>query len=132
MEAALQRLLNKIAIVQDLQTAFALAEKFPEFTYTTLNGDVIDSSGLIEGGAAPRLDETLFGRRQLLEDLKIQYPKRETVLRELKDRMDAIESRISSIDMKVLADRSRILINDLANIEKQIAQFEFEKKKSAR
>ena len=125
-----KKLLSKIGIVSDLQTAFALAEKYPEFTYTTLNGDILDSSGLVEGGAPPRLDETLFGRRQLLEDLKNQYPKQEAGLAVIKGRMDDIETQLAAIDMKVLADNSKILVNDLANIEKQIAQFEFEKTKA--
>ena len=124
------RLLSTIGIVKDLKTAFALSEQFPEFTYTTLNGDILEASGLVEGGAAPRLDETLFGRRQLLEDLKKQYPKHEAELASLQAKMAGMETRINSIDMKVLADNSKILVNDLANIEKQIAQFEFEKTKA--
>lgn len=125
-----QTLLSRIAIVQDLQTAFTLSEKYPEFCYTTLNGDYIDANGLIEGGAAPKLDETLFGRRQVLEELKSDVPVREAKLLELQQEIESIEAAIGAIDMKVLADKSRILVNDLANIEKQIGQFEFEKKKA--
>jgi len=40
------------------------------------------------------------------------------------------EILISKIDLKVLSDQGRMLVNDLANIDKQISQFEFEKKKA--
>ena len=40
------------------------------------------------------------------------------------------ETLISNIDLKVLSDKGRMLVNDLANIDKQISQFEYEKEKA--
>src|SRR5690606_23960809 len=40
------------------------------------------------------------------------------------------ENKLAAIDLKVLSEQGRLLINDLANVEKQISQFEFEKQKA--
>ncbi len=125
------KLLSSIAIVQDLQTAFTLYEKYGQFTFVTLNGDMIDRSGFIEGGAAPKVDETLFGRRHSLEELLTLIPQHETRLDDLHKQIEELENKILAVDMKSMADRSKMLVNDLAYIEKQIAQFEYEREKAS-
>ncbi|MGE5402571.1 MAG: chromosome segregation protein SMC [Ignavibacteriales bacterium] len=124
-----KKLLFKTAITKDLDSAFELSRKFPEFNFATLNGDFLHESGLVDAGSAPKLDDTLFGRRQMLENLKGEFPRYEANLLELKNIITETEEKVDSIDLKDLSDQNRILVNDLANIEKQIAQFEFEKKK---
>lgn len=37
---------------------------------------------------------------------------------------------LNEIDLKVLSEQGRLLVNDLANVDKQIGQFEFEKQKA--
>jgi chromosome segregation protein len=124
------RLLSKTILVDELSTAFKLYEKFPQFNYATLNGDFIDRSGVIEAGATPRLDDTFFGRKQLLENLKSDFPHKEKELAKLKKLIAEKEEKLNSINLKVLSERGRMLVNDLANVEKQIAQFEYEKNKA--
>ncbi|MGE5680608.1 MAG: chromosome segregation protein SMC, partial [Bacillota bacterium] len=69
-----KKILYKIIITKDLDTAFELCRKYPDFSYVTLNGDFLDKSGLVDAGSAPKLDDTLFGRKQLLENLKNEFP----------------------------------------------------------
>jgi chromosome segregation protein len=40
------------------------------------------------------------------------------------------EEKITQIDLRLLSEEGKMLVNDLANIEKQVAQFEFEKSKA--
>ena len=124
------RLLDKNVIVDTLDTAFALSEKYPEFNFTTLNGDYVDRLGNIEAGSAPKPDDSLFGRKQFLEKLKDEFPLRETELGKLRVQIHKLEDQISEIDLNVLSERGKLLVNDLSNVEKQIAQFEYEKKKA--
>ncbi|HUX61149.1 MAG TPA: chromosome segregation protein SMC [Ignavibacteriaceae bacterium] len=124
------KILIKTVIVDSLDVAFELSEKYPDFNFATLNGDYLDKTGIIEAGSAPRLDDSLFGRKQLLEKLKDEYPQRENELETLRREIQNIEAGIDEIDLKVLSERGRLLVNDLANVEKQIAQFEFEMKKA--
>jgi chromosome segregation protein len=125
-----EKILSKTILVDSLDNAFPLSSKYPMFSFVTLNGDYIDRSGVIEGGSEPKLDDSLFGRKQLLENLKNEFPQKEKYLENLRVVIDEQEQKINSIDLKILSERERILINDLSNLEKQIAQFEFEKNKS--
>jgi chromosome segregation protein len=124
------KIVNRTAVVDSLESGFSLSQKYPKFNFSTLNGDYLDAAGVIEGGSAPRLDDSLFGRKQLLENLKNEFPERESSLQNLGKKIAEIEHEIGSIDLKVLSDKGRLLVNDLANVDKQIAQFEFEKQKA--
>jgi chromosome segregation protein len=123
-------LLVGVVIVDDLETAIKLSKKYYEFKFTTLDGDYLDCRGVVEGGSKPKVDDSLFGRKQLLEDLKKELPENELQHTELEELIGDVELKISSINLKDISEQGRMLINDLANIEKQIGQFEFEKKKA--
>ncbi len=125
-----EQALSDYAVTSDLKSAIELIRKYPAFNFTTLDGDFVQSSGIIEAGSLPKQDETLFGRRQLLENLKKEFPKHETNLAKLKAFIAETEGKISRIDLKNLTDSEKLISNDVANIEKQISQLEFEKTKA--
>lgn len=123
-------ILNRTVIVNDIETAFKLFEKYPSFNFAALNGDYIDASGVIEAGSSPKIDDTLFGRKHLLENMRKELPVREKQLTELQELIEKTEDKISSIDLKVLSEKGKLLVNDLNNVDKQISRFEFEKQKA--
>lgn len=125
-----EKVLRNKAIVSDLKAALNLSKKFPGFSYSTLNGDLVESGGIIEAGSEPKLDDTLFGRKQLVENLKDEIPALEQKLIEIQNEIESTEQMISSIDLKVISEEGKMLVNDINNIEKQLNQFEFEKNKS--
>lgn len=124
------QILSSIALTKDLDSAINLHKKFPEFSFVTLEGDIILSNGIIEAGSLPKQDETIFGRKLLLEELKKEYPKHEANLEKIKTYISEIEEKISKIDLKNLSDREKLISNDITNIEKQISQLEYERHKS--
>ena len=124
------KVLARTAVTEDLESALALNQKYPDFNFATLNGDFVQSSGIIEAGSSPKLDETLFGRKQLIENLKNEYPRLEVILEGTRKEIARIEERISQIDLKNISEQGKILLNDITNLEKQISQFEFEKRKA--
>jgi chromosome segregation protein len=121
--------LANVVVTSDLNTAISFGIKYPEINFATLDGDIISGNGIIEAGSLPKQDETLFGRRQLLENLKKEFPKHEANIDKLKNQIAETEEIISGIDLKNLSDSEKLIANDIANIEKQISQLEFEKKK---
>jgi chromosome segregation protein len=123
------KLLRNTAIVDNLNDAISLSQKFPDFRFVTLEGDLAEGSGLIESGS-PVVDESLFGKRQLLLEIRKEIPFKQKALNELSKGIADYEAAISKIDLKVLSDQGRMLVNDLSNIDKQISQFEYEKKKA--
>jgi chromosome segregation protein len=124
------KILKNICIVDDLEKAFELTARYGNFSFATLNGDYMSKDGVIEAGSVPRLDDSLFGRKQLLENLQKEFPQHENNLTEIQQNINDKETKLGQIDLKILSERGRLLINDLANVEKQIAQFEFEKSKA--
>ena len=125
------KILRNICIVENLDQAFELNARYNNFNFTTLNGDCVSKEGVIEAGSVPRLDDSLFGRRLLLENLQKEFPQHEKNLYDIQKEINEKESRLGEIDLKVLSERGRLLVNDLTNVERQISQFEFEKSKSS-
>jgi len=125
-----EQVLSKIAVTSDLKSAIELNSKYPDFNFTTLDGDFVKHDGVVEAGSLPKQDETIFGRRQLLDNLIKEYPKHESNLAKLHALIAETEGRISRIDLKNLSDSEKLISNDISNIEKQISQFEFEKNKA--
>ena len=123
------KILSGTALIANLELAVDLSKKYKGFNFTTLNGDLIHESGIIDAGSLPKLDETLFGRKKLLQNLRNDFPKYLANLENLKNEILLTEQQVEEINLKELSDQNRILLNDMANIEKQMAQFEFEKKK---
>ncbi|MCK5455969.1 MAG: chromosome segregation protein SMC, partial [Melioribacteraceae bacterium] len=125
-----EKLLSNIVVTKNLDSAIKLHKKYHKFSFVTLEGDFVQSNGIIEAGSAPQLDETLFGRKQHLENLKKDFPKYEANIQEVSNQIRATKENISRIDLHDLSDRGRTLLNEKTNIEKQIAQIEFKKEKA--
>lgn len=125
-----EELLENNAITTDLNSAIDLAKKYNGFSFSTPEGDIVFSTGIVEAGSLPSEDDSLFGRKQYLEKLEKEYPEKAAELERLKTDIEQKEKQIDSIDLRVLSDQGRLFVNDLANVEKQIAQFEFENKKA--
>ncbi len=124
------KVLERIVVVKDLHSAVSLSKLYHEFSFATLEGDLLLNNGIVEAGSLPKQDETLFGRRQLLESLKKEFPTYEGNLERLKAQITEAEYILAQIDLKNLSDREKLIANDIANIDKQISQLEFERKKA--
>lgn len=124
-----QKVLFRTAVVKDFKTALELSHKHPLFTFVTPNGDIVQSDGIVDAGSLPKLDQTLFGRKQVLEDLKKEYPLIEKNIKKINRQIEELTDKIAGIDLKNISDRGRTLLNEITNIEKQVSQLEFEKHK---
>ena len=124
-----KKILFNTVIVKDFDSALKLHAKYRDFDFVSLNGDLIKSNGEVVAGSKPQKDQTILGRKKDLEQLTNEYPavqeKVDSVSMEIKD----TEILVSEIDLKAISEKSRIIQTDLNNIDKQISQMEFEKKK---
>lgn len=125
-----EKILNKTVITENLESAITLHKKYSDFNFATLDGDFVNKDGIVEAGSSPKLDETLFGRKQLVENLKNEIPKHEEKIKSIQEKIISKEEELSKIDLKELSDRGKILMNEVNSIDKQISQIEFEIKKS--
>jgi len=124
-----EKVLNRTAVTKDVKSAIELFKKFPSFSFATLDGDLVKSDGIVEAGSSPKLSETLFGRKQVLDDLKTELPRNEENLINLQKLIRETEDKLNNINLKDFSDQGRTLLNEVTNIDKQISQFEFEKNK---
>ena len=122
--------LQNIAIVNNIKTAIELRKTYTEFSFVTTEGEFISSNGVVETGSSEKLEDSLFGRRKLLENLKNDYPKLELNLQKLRELIEEKEEEAAKINLKVISDQGKILLNEVNNIDKQISQLEYEKEKS--
>jgi len=129
-QAYFDKILSRTVVVENMETALSFHNDFPDFTIVTLHGDLIQPEGAIEAVSShSNSEETIFGRKKLLEQLKNELPQLEQNVVNLSKEIEETERLISEIDLKVLSEKGKLLVNDLGNVEKQIAQLEFEKEK---
>ncbi|MCK5456861.1 MAG: chromosome segregation protein SMC, partial [Melioribacteraceae bacterium] len=89
-----ENLLSNVAVTKNMESAISLNEKYPQFSFVTIDGDFVQMNGVVEAGSSPQVDETLFGRKQLLEDLKNEYPKYEENLKKIAEEIDHTEEKL--------------------------------------
>ncbi len=130
-EIYFNKVLGNVAIVKSIEDAIKLSQKYPNFNFVSLDGDFIHKNGIVEAGSATKLSDSLFGRKQLLENLKNEYPVLEQNLAKLRNLIEEKEEIAENINLKALSEKGKILLNEITNIEKQISQIEFEKDKAA-
>ena len=107
------RLLNNVAVVDDLDKAFELHQSFPNYTFVTPEGDLLSADGIITGGTAESADSGMLKRRREIKELSLQ-----------KDEWSG-KLALSQATLKRLEDQLRTLVGDLEaavrrNTEKEI------------
>ena len=102
-EQIILNLLGRTVIVDEMSTAIELAkENSYSFRIVTLNGDVINPSGMITGGSVQAKTVNLLGRSREIEDLKNQIDeletKKENIEKEKEQFISSIENILNSAD----------------------------------
>lgn len=112
--------LPEAVIVRDVLTAVRLWEKYPDFNYITVGGDLLQSSGLLKTG---QKKEGLFTlgqeKRRLLQELQKLEAEKEPLLREI----ESITGERSALERNLEETRNRLL-----EVEKKISDLERENK----
>ncbi len=81
-EAIAALLLSEVVVVSDLEAAFRLWEQFPQVgVWVTLQGDVIDSSGIVSGGE--RGETGLLEQKREIKSLTDQLSRLQEEMRQL-------------------------------------------------
>lgn len=129
-EKFFKRALGNVCIVDKLETAQYLVEKYPHFDFVTIDGDVIRSSGFVDVSGEKASTETAFGRKKILSELNDIFIKETYKLEQLTNKLSDLNSELKSINIKVYQDNLNMMKNDEAAIEKQLSQLQFERNKA--
>ena len=113
---ALERSLGNFLIASDIAAALELHGRHPGWSFVTPKGDLVRSSGLVQGGAAPPEGRGVLSRRRLQEDLEAQLAARVDEQRRLEadrearaGRRAALEERSTQLEER-LRERDRHLV----------------------
>ena len=112
-EQIILSLLGRTVVVEDMDTAIALAKKDKySFRIVTLKGDIISSSGSISGGSVQTKTVNILGRSREIEDLEKELKKLE---KQIADKTAEKEEYASSIGDS---------IEQTAKLEKKLQEIE--------
>ena len=112
-EQIILSLLGRTVVVEDMDTAIALAKKDKySFRIVTLKGDIISSSGSISGGSVQTKTVNILGRSREIEDLEKELKKLE---KQIADKTAEKEEYASSIGDS---------IEETAKLEKELQEID--------
>ena len=112
-EQIILSLLGRTVVVEDMDTAIALAKKDKySFRIVTLKGDIISSSGSISGGSVQTKTVNILGRSREIEDLEKELEKLE---KQIAEKTAEKEEYASSIGDS---------IEETAKLEKELQEIE--------
>lgn len=106
-ESTVGRLLARVAVVDDLQTAFELRTQNPQWTFVTTEGDLVSSDGVITGGTVESADSGMLKRRREIKELSLK-----------KDEWSG-KLALGQASLKKLEENLRVLIADLEAAQKR-------------
>ncbi|PIU01106.1 MAG: chromosome segregation protein SMC [Bdellovibrionales bacterium CG10_big_fil_rev_8_21_14_0_10_45_34] len=103
--------LGRVVVVDTLEEALEGSKKHAEFTYVTFDGDVVEASGVVIGGAKEAADSGALKRKREVRELSLKKQELsakaaliEEVIRKQKEELSTL-----STEMEVLSDKKRKL-----------------------
>ena len=131
-EQIILNLLGRTVIVEDMDTAIALAKQNNySFRIVTIKGDLINPSGAITGGSIAQKTVNILGRAREIEDLEKELKKLKTKIEKLEkekneyiessedviEEITALEKNLQEIDIVYASDKQKLVAVE-ENIER--------------
>ena len=137
-------LLGKTVIVDDMDTAIALAKQNNySFRIVTVKGDLINPSGAITGGSVAQKTVNILGRAREIEDLKKELSKLKSKIEKLEkekqeyldssedvlEEITALEKNLQDIDIVYATDKQKIIAveENISKVEVRLEKLKAEK-----
>jgi chromosome segregation protein len=103
----IKRLLENVAVVDDLHKAFELRMKHPHWTFVTTEGDLLSADGVITGGTVESADSGMLKRRREIKELSLR-----------KDEWSG-KLALGQVSLKKSEEQLRTLIAELETAQKR-------------
>ncbi|MBL7993796.1 chromosome segregation protein SMC [bacterium] len=128
----MQLLLGDVVFVDQFEKAINLADRFPQFRFVTLAGEIIKGNYLIKGGSRAQTNDTIIGQREALRRLQDQVIQLEKQVVELQTKITVLEGQLRETTAKLAADQEKQKSSEqqLLSLDKDISQSEYEQKRS--
>lgn len=128
----MQLLLGDVVFVDQFEKAINLADRFPQFRFVTLAGEIIKGNYLIKGGSRAQSNDTIIGQREALRRLQDQVIQLEKQVVDLQTQISDLERQLREASAKLTADQEKQKSSEqkLLTLDKDISQSEYEQKRS--
>lgn len=103
-QPALEYLLGNVLIVKDIKTATNIIKKSSDTDYlriVTLDGELIDSNGIIQGGLSKIAEASLISRKKQIIELSKKMTILDNQLKNLEQKKQQLESELSTLHLEV-------------------------------
>ncbi len=153
-DGIIQSLLGRTIIIEDMNQAIELAKQNKySFKIVTLEGDIINPSGVISGGLAPTKTVNILGRageikqlekelvkiKEKIKELKQQKEEYEKSIQKVLEESNNFEENLKEIEIKYATDKQKLTSveeniakseNHLEKLKNELAEINTQKEKS--
>ncbi len=125
-------LLGDVAFVEDFSRATSLAERFPNFRFVTLQGEMVRGNYLIKGGSQSKSSDSIIGQRETVHRLQEQAAQWEASVADFQKNITQNEEALQETLQSVSSATEALKISEqqLLASEKELSQSEYEQKRS--
>ncbi|MBI4551487.1 MAG: chromosome segregation protein SMC [Candidatus Latescibacteria bacterium] len=132
LEPAITHLLGHVLLVNDLDTAFHIADKAGAdngWRLLTLDGEVVDPAGLVAGGATADEDTGLLSRTARIEALEQEIAQASAEQAAVSQEVDALTTQLNDLIERRTVTERRLAEQQQAQLqaEKTASQLEFQR-----
>ena len=139
----MERLLARVLIVPDRNTALKLRKDYPDLSFVTRNGEILTPEGVIRGGSSGGKDSSLLKRRNEIEALVIEVKKLaneekvaeqeildcETRTKELREELEQAKDRLQRyrVEDSTFQGQLKLAKREADTIESKVANNKWER-----
>ncbi len=124
-------LLDRILIVEDVQTARRVASQYAGIRCITVNGEIEAGTGIRRGGSRRQDEGGMIGKREQIRDLQAKAFALGKQIEVLIAQQASAQAEFDAIDLKVLGEAVKQVEKEMSAVEMRIAQVQFEKNRAA-
>lgn len=97
--AALDFVLGRTVICEDMDTSIAIAKKYDySFKIVTLSGDVVNPGGSLTGGSVPHKNASIISRKREIDELQVKVQAASDDINNTMKKIEENKKQIKSID----------------------------------
>lgn len=140
----IEKLLENVLIVEDLNVALKLRPQMPDVTFASIKGVVVSAEGVVSGGEASGEDSSVLDRQNEIRELTETTERLTEQEEQAKARLETLEAQLNEarelveqsrerlqkgrVDESTLQGQLSLATREVESIESKIANIEWERK----
>ncbi len=108
VQGVVERLLDRVLVVEDLGTAMRLRKDLPGVVFATKAGELVGSEGIVRGGAAGEGDVSVLERQNEVRDLEAEVAGLTAAEEKARGRVGELEESIATWQEELETARDRV------------------------